>query len=302
MTVEQVTVFGGTGFVGSRIVQQLSAEGKQVRVAVRHPKIGTQKDAGAGAATPAQIYADVCDSVSVVQAIEGSQAVINVVSLYVERGDAAFDAVHVRGAQNVAEAAQRAGIERLVHFSGLGVDPDSRSSYVRARAQGEATVRKAFPEATILRPSVIFGPGDSFFNTLARITRFVPVLPLFGNGETLLQPVFVEDVAKAVVTAMSEPSAPGKIYELGGPKVYSYKTLVKLLLDHLDRKRFLIPVPLMIWECEAALLNVLPEPPLTRDQVILMERDNVVSSAALTISDLGFEATPVESELASCLH
>ena len=298
MSFEQVTVFGGTGFVGRHIVKQLSEVETRVRVAVRHPRISTSPKSEADSL--AHVYADVRDRASVAQAIEGSQAVINAVSLYVEQGNVTFDAIHLRGAQIVAQEAGRAGIERLVYLSGLGADPKSRSSYVRARAQGESLVQNAFKDGTILRPSVIFGPGDSFFNTLSRITRFTPILPLFGNGDTLLQPVFVEDVAAAAVRALSEPAARGQIYELGGPEVYSYKTLVKLLLHHLDRKRLLIPMPFVVWEIEATFLSVLPNPPFTRDQVILMEHDNLVSPGALTLTDLGIKPNAVEPQLASC--
>lgn len=298
MNVDQVTIFGGTGFVGRQIVRQLSGGNMRIRIAVRHPR--NQSPAPSDVKTT-QVYSDVRDLSSVAQAIEGSQAVINAVSLYVERGDSTFDAVHVRGAQNVAQEAGRGGVERLVYLSGLGTDPNSRSSYVRARTLGESAVKTAFKDATILRPSVIFGPGDSFLTSLKRITQFTPIFPLFGGGETLLQPVFVEDVAAAAAHAVSEQSAPGQIYELGGPQVYSYKTIVKLLLRHLDRKRLLIPIPFAIWEIEAACLSLLREPPLTRDQVILMEHDNVVSRGSLTLANLGIEPTALESQLASCL-
>lgn len=301
MNIEQVTVFGGTGFVGRRIVRQLSESGPRVRVAVRHPRSRVSSNIDVAADGVSQVYADVRDQPSLVAAIEGSQAVINAVSLYVERAGITFDAVHLRGAQTVAREAKNAGVESLVYLSGLGADPNSRSSYVRARAQGESLVQNAFEEATILRPSAIFGSDDSFFNTLSRITRFTPALPLFGTGDTLLQPVFVEDVAAAAVSALSKPEARGQVYELGGPQVYSYKTLVKLLLDHLHRKRLLIPMPFIVWEIEAMLLNVLPSPPLTRDQVILMKHDNVVSHGALTLADLGIEPTAVESQLVDCL-
>ncbi|MGH8509263.1 MAG: complex I NDUFA9 subunit family protein [Gammaproteobacteria bacterium] len=291
MTATSVTVFGGSGFLGQHIIKRLAAQGARVRVAVRHPQV--LSDNGRIGA----VYADVREERSVAQAIEGSDAVVNAVSLYVERGDATFEGVHVQGAVNVARAAAQARADRLIHISGIGADPSSESAYVRARAQGESKVREVFTAATILRPSVLFGPGDAFFTTLASITRLSPVVPLFGNGEVLLQPVFVGDVAEAVVKALSEPAARGLVYELGGPRIYSYRALVELLLRHQQRKRLLVPVPYFVWRVQAALLGVMPNPPLTYDQVVLMKRDNVVSAEASTFADLGINPTAAETQL-----
>jgi NADH dehydrogenase len=277
-------------------VRQLAAQGAKVRVAVRHPQDAAfQRPPGEGLITP--LYSDVRDEISVSQAVESVQAVVNAVGLYVERGHDTFDAVHAQGALNVARQASRAGVARLLHVSGIGADPNSESRYVRARAQGESLVREAFEGATILRPSVLFGREDAFLNTLTRLVRFSPVLPLFGNGATLLQPVFVGNVAEAVVNVLAEPTSRGKVYEIGGPRVYSYKALIELLVKHLGRKRFLAPVPYFLWELQAALLSVLPNPPLTYDQIVLMKRDNVVSKGALTLGDLGIDPTAVETLL-----
>jgi uncharacterized protein YbjT (DUF2867 family) len=292
-----VTVFGGTGFLGRRIVERLGAAGARVRVAVRHTTEGVPPQGG----DVEVVYADVRDGTTVAQAVRDSDAVVNAVGLYVERGEATFQAVHVDGAQEVARAAREAGIPRLVHLSGIGADVNSESSYVRSRALGELAVREAFTEATILRPSVLFGRGDALFRSLAAITRISPVFPLFGDGSTRLQPVFVGDVAEAVVKAVGSPSASGKVYELGGPRVYRYKELVELVLVHLKRRRVLVPVPFFVWEIQATLLGILPNPPLTRDQVILMRRDNVVSDTALTFADLSITPRPVEAELPSIM-
>ena len=289
-----VTVFGGTGFLGRRIVERLGAAGARVRVAARHTTEGVL-------AQGEVVYADVRDGTTVAQAVRDSDAVVNAVGLYVEQGEATFQAVHVDGAQEVARAAREAGIPRLIHLSGIGADVNSQSSYVRSRALGELAVREAFTEATILRPSVLFGRGDALFRSLAAITRISPVFPLFGDGSTRLQPVFVGDVAEAVVKAVGSPSASGKVYELGGPRVYRYKELVDLVLVHLKRRRILVPVPFFVWEIQGTLLGILPNPPLTRDQVILMRRDNVVSDAALTFADLGITPRPVEAELPSIM-
>jgi len=292
-----VTVFGGTGFLGRRIVERLGAAGARVRVAVRHTGEGVPPQGG----DVEVVYADVRDGTTVAQAVRDSDAVVNAVGLYVEQGEATFQAVHVDGAQEVARAAREAGIPRLVHLSGIGADVNSESSYVRSRALGELAVREACTEATILRPSVLFGRGDALFRSLAAITRISPVFPLFGDGSTRLQPVFVGDVAEAVVKAVGSPSASGKVYELGGPRVYRYKELVELVLVHLKRRRALVPVPFFVWEIQATLLGILPNPPLTRDQVMLVKRDNVVSDTALTFADLSITPRPVEAELRSIM-
>jgi len=290
-----VTVFGGSGFLGRFIVEHLHTAGARVRVAVRHSTEGAPPQGG----DIEVVYADVRDGGTVAQAVRDSDAVVNAVGLYVPQGKATFEAVHVDGAQEVARAAREAGILRLVHISGIGADVNSESSYVRSRALGELAVREAYPEATILRPSVLFGRGDALFRSLAAITPISPVFPLFGDGSTRLQPVFVGDVAEAVVKAVGFPSTRGKVYELGGPRVYRYRELVELVLVHLNRRRALVPVPFFLWEIQAALLGLLPNPPLTRDQVILMRRDNIVSDTALTFADLGITPRTVEAELPS---
>jgi NADH dehydrogenase len=247
------------------------------------------------------VRADVWDELTVAQAVKQSASVINTVGHYVEKGGATFDAVHGQGALHVARAG-RAGAERLIHISGLGADPTSDSPYVRARGIGEVLVKKAFDGVTILRPSVIFGPDDSFFNTLAGIARQTPVLPLFGMGRTNLQPVYVGNVAEACVRVLADPSTEGKIYELGGPRVYTYKALVQLVLRQVDRRRILAPVPFFVWDIMATLVAFLPNPPLTRDQVKLMQRDNVVEGKELTLQDLGIAPVPVEEILPTYIN
>lgn len=295
MDNDRVTIFGGTGFLGRWIVRRLVGTGTHVRVAVRHTGVPRQGD------DIEVVYADVRDRGTVAQAIRGSNAVVNAVGLYVEHGEATFQAVHVDGAHEVARAAREAQIGRLVHVSGIGADVNSESPYVRSRALGERAVREACPEAILLRPSVLFGRGDALFRSLAAIIRISPVFPLFGDGSTRLQPVFVGDVAEAIVKVVGCASTEGKIYELGGPRVYHYRGLVELVLVHLKRRRVLVPVPFFVWEIQAVLLGVLPNPPFTRDQVILMRRDNVVSDTALTFADFGIAPRSVEAELSSIL-
>ena len=201
----------------------------------------------------------------------------------------------------VARASAIAGVRRLVHISGIGADPGSESPYVRARAIGERLVMEAFPAATILRPSVMFGPQDAFFNQLAALARLMPILPLFGTGAVKLQPVYVGDVAEAVARALATEAATGKIYELGGPRAYTYKALLQLLLQQLGRRRLLMPVPYFAWELLAAVMASLSNRPISRDQVVLMKRDNVVGPTALSFTELGLAPSPVEAILPSYL-
>jgi NADH dehydrogenase len=291
----RVTVFGGSGFLGRRIVLRLAADGAEVQVAVRRPDRAAPL---ARLGRPGQITAvraDVWDEATVAPALAGAAAVVNTVGHYVERGDASFEAIHGAGARHVAAAAKAAGVARLVHISGIGADPASDSPYVRARATGERLVREAFSAATILRPSVMFGSDHDFLKRLAGLARVLPALPLFGAGDVRLQPVFVDDVADAVVRALATPAAAGRLYELGGPRVYSYKELVQLVLEQTGRRRLLLPVPYVAWNALAVLTAPLSASPISRDQVKLMQKDNVVSPGALTFADLGLTPTPLEA-------
>ena len=292
-----ITVFGGSGFLGRRIVMRLAEEGADVRVAVRRPEraaclfeLGTPGRISA-------VHADVWDEATVAPALAGAAAVVNTVGHYVERGRATFEAIHGQGALHVARAAAQAGIRRLVHISGIGADPDAGSPYIRARGIGERLVRDALPEATILRPSVMVGPDGGFLTRLADVVRTLPVVPLFGSGAVRLQPVHVDDVAAAAARALDLPAAEGKVFELGGPQVYTYKSLVQLVLDHTKHKRLLLPVPYWLWDMLAVLTGPLPRRPISRDQVNLLRVDNVVSADALSFAELGIEPMPLERAL-----
>ena len=302
MASKLVTVFGGSGFLGRQIVKCLAAEGSNVRVAVRHPERASLLKGFARDSQIELVRANVWDESTVARAVKNSTWVINTVGHYMEKSGATFDAIHGQGAHNVARQAGNAGVERLIHISGVGADPASDSPYVRARGIGEDLVKGAFEGVTILRPSVIFGPDDSFFNTLAGLARQMLVLPLFGTGRTKLQPVFVGNVAEACVRVLADPSTQGKLYELGGPRIYTYKTLMNLVLEHVGKRRALVPVPFFVWDTLAALLSVLANPPLTRDQVKLMKSDNVVGETALTLEDLGIDPTPVEEVLPTYIY
>ncbi len=293
-----VTVFGGSGFLGAEIVKRLSAENLVTRVATRHPEKITFPDRSSQAGGIQPIYADVRDETSVALAMEGCDSVINAVGLYIEKGSETFELVHELGALNVAHQAAALGIDRLVHISGIGADLYSESSYVRARGKGELLVRDVFSPATILRPSVLFGPSDKFLNTLENITHS-PFFPLFGRGETKLQPVYVVDVAEAALKALSVPDCQGKTYELGGPRVYTYRSLIHLIRSYVGRRCLLLPVPFSMWTVLARAASVLPNPPVTSAQVALLKRDNVVAKGALSFDEFDMKPTALEDILHS---
>jgi uncharacterized protein YbjT (DUF2867 family) len=288
------TVFGGSGFLGRRVVERLLAEGGEVRVACRHPEALEFVPRGKDTARLVPLRADIRDEAAVAAALAGCLALVNAAGLYAEKGDATFQAIHVEGAERLARIASEAGVPRLIHISGIGADPRSESKYVRARAEGERRVRAAFPAATIFRPSVMFGPGDSFFNALGRISSFMPVIPLFGSGSTKLQPVFVGDVAEAAIRALKDPDTRGKTFELGGPHSYTYRSLVEFVLKHMKRRRVLLPVPFVLWDALALVSSSLPTPPITEAQVTLMKHDNLTDPKHATFEDLGIEPRSID--------
>lgn len=287
-----VSVFGGTGFLGRRIVRRLADGGATVRVAVRHPARARIAPRAGSADQITVLYADVRDRTSVAAAVAGVDAVVNAVSAYVEKRGVTFESVHERGAATVAREAAAAGISRLVLVSGLGADPESRSPYIRARGRGERVVRQAFPEATIIRPSVMFGPGDAMFGTLADLARRLPLLPLIG-GHTRLQPVYVDDVAEAVVRILTDAKTSGRTYELAGPTVYTLRELAEMTLRLVERSRPLVPVPIALAKVQAHVFELLPNPPLTIGQVDLLEADNVASGALPGFRELNIEPRSV---------
>ena len=296
-----VTVFGGSGFIGRHLIGRLARQGWIVRVAVRRPsRADFLKPMGdVGQITP--IRAPIQDQIAVESAVAGADAVINLVGILYERRHQTFAAVHDRGAQTVAAASAAAGVGRLVQVSALGADLHGAADYARSKGAGEAAVRTAFPNAVILRPSVAFGPEDGFFNRFATIARLSPVLPLIGGGGTRFQPVYVGDVADAIAKSVTDPACVGRTYELGGPHIYTFKELMELLLRQIHRRRLLVPWPFALAELQAAFFELLPAPPLTRDQVRLLRRDNVVTEGALSLADLGIAATAAEVILPSYL-
>jgi uncharacterized protein YbjT (DUF2867 family) len=289
-----VSVFGGTGFLGRRLVQRLAAEGATLRIAVRSPDRAPSVLRAADLDRVTAVRADVRDQASVAAAVAGVDAVVNAVSAYVEKPGATFESVHAQGARTLAQEAAAAGVARLVLVSGIGADPASGSRYIRARGRGELVVRQAFPGATIVRPSAMFGPGDALFGTLADIVRLLPVVPLIGGGRTRLQPVYVGDVAEAIARMLADPGTAGETYELAGPRVYTLRELVSFALRLIDKRRLLVPLPFAVAAIQARLFEFLPSPPLTTSQVDLLRADNLASGALPGFRDLDIRPQAVE--------
>ena len=286
-----VTVFGGIGFVGRYVVRELVAAGAAVRVAVRHPERGAFLKSMGEVGQVSLVRADILNEASVVSAVAGARAIINTVGILVEGGHQRFDDIHVKGAGMIAAASQSHGIEHIVHISAIGADIEAPAKYSRSKGAGENAVKSYVPGAIILRPSVVFGAEDKFFNRFAFLARVLPIMPLI-EGETKLQPIYVVDLAKAVVASLSKAGATGETFELGGPRVYRFREVMELVFDQLGRKRMLLPVPSGLVASVAVILEWLPNPPLTRDQLRLLRNDNVVGENVKTLSDLGVEATP----------
>lgn len=293
-----VTVFGGSGFVGRHIVRALAKRGFRIRVAVRRPDLAGHLQPLGMVGQIHAVQANLRYPDSVRQAVAGAEIVINCVGILYETGRQKFDSVQARGAATVARAAAEAGA-RLIHISAIGADAESESVYARTKAAGEAAVLQEVPEAVILRPSIVFGPEDDFFNRFAGMAQMSPVLPLVGGGETKFQPVFVGDVAAAVMAAVDGRTTPGAVYELGGPAVKSFRDLMEFVLATTQRKRLLVPLSFGLATLQAKFLQLLPKPLLTEDQVELLRHDNVVGAAAKaegrTLDGLGIHAQSVEA-------
>ena len=300
MEAKQITVFGGSGFLGRHAVRALAKAGWRIKVACRHPNRAFFLRPLGQVGQIGFVKCDVTEPEQVETALRGSQAAVYLPGILFPRGQS-FGDVHVTGAGHVAEAVARRGIKKLVHISAIGADSESESHYAQTKAEGENRVRAALPAAVILRPSIVFGPEDQFFNKFAALARISPVLPLIGGGHTRFQPVFVGDVAAAIAAALEDPDAPGRSYELGGPMTYSFKELMQIVLSEIGRKRLLVPLPFWLASLKAFFLQLAPNPLLTPDQVTLLRHDNVVSPTALTLADLGITPTTVEAEVPAYL-
>ncbi|MCB9982962.1 MAG: complex I NDUFA9 subunit family protein [Rhodospirillales bacterium] len=288
------TVFGGTGFVGRQVVRELAARGVIIKVATRVPERAyfLKPDGAVGQIVP--VVCDYADEKSLAAAIAGSDYVINCIGVLFEKGKRQkFQKIHSDLPTAIAGLCAKAGVGRLVHFSALGVDKGT-SKYAKTKLEGEKGVLANSPKATILRPSVIFGEDDSFFNMFAEMARYAPALPLIGGGKTKFQPVYVGDVARAVLAALEQPQAQGQIYELGGPDVLNFKEIYERLFRYTGRKRCLVSLPYGLAKVQASFMSVLPQPPLTRDQVESLKTDNVVSPTAQGLADLGVLPTALD--------
>lgn len=297
-TPKLVTVFGGSGFVGRQVVQALARRGYRVRVACRRPDLALHVVPLGNVGQVQPVQANLRVRWSVDRAVEGADHVVNLVGIMHESGRQRFSAVHEFGARAVAEAARARGAG-LTHLSALGADAGSASAYARSKAAGEQAVLETLPGAVVLRPSVVFGPEDSFFNRFANMARLSPALPLVGGGETRFQPVYVGDVAEAVARAVDGALDGGRVYELGGPQVLSFRECMEYMLGVIQRRRLLVPVPWWAARLMGSVLGLLPKPLLTRDQVALLASHNVVSAEAeaqgRTLAGIGVQARDIEA-------
>jgi uncharacterized protein YbjT (DUF2867 family) len=287
------TVFGGSGFIGRYIVKRLAAKGYVVRVAVRDTERALfLKPMGAvGQVVP--LHASLTNEATVHRAVEGADLVVNTVGILTEPRSGDFQRIHAEGAGLVARIAATAGVARLAHISAIGADPRAASRYAATKGIGEAMLREAFPAATILRPSLVFGPEDALFNRFAALARLLPIIPVIC-GDTRFQPVYVGDVADAVMAALVRPDAAGAGYELGGPRIWQFRELLAYILQETGRKRRMVDVPIGIARFQARVMELVPGKPLTRDQLLMLQRDNVVSADVRGLKELGIVPTPVE--------
>ena len=313
MNLGVVTVFGGAGFLGRYVVRALVQKGARVRVVCRRPDEALRCKPMGDVGQVIPVAANIRDDDSVSAAIAGSDAVINLIGILYERGRQTFDAVHAEGAARIARAAAQEGVERLVQVSAIGADPEAQAHYARTKGLGERAVKEALKNATIIRPSIIFGPEDNFFNFFAGIARVVPALPLIGGGHTRFQPVYVCDAANAIVIALADGDAVGRTYEIGGPTTYSFRELLDIMLGIIERPRLLLPVPFWATAIEGAIVetgmkivarlagSLVPAPPITQDQVRLLRKDNVVSGDLPGLSELGISPTALDAILPTYL-
>ncbi len=292
-TRKVATVFGGSGFIGRYVVQRLARQGYVVRAAMRDPEAASALKTMGNVGQIVRLRAPVTSPEAVARAVDEAAVVVNLVGILAERHPGDFHLVMAEGAGNVAKAAATAGATRLVHVSAIGADPASPSGYGRAKAAGEAAVLAAFPTATILRPSIVFGAEDQFFNRFARLVQPLPFMPVI-SGATRFQPVYVGDVADAVIAAIDRPDAAGRIFELGGPKVYTFRELLEWILRETHRKRSLIGLPHWLAWLQAGLMERLPGRLLTLDQLRMLGRDNVVAPEAAGLAALGIVPTPID--------
>jgi uncharacterized protein YbjT (DUF2867 family) len=294
MAPKIVTIIGGTGFVGRYVVRLLAKSGYRLRVIARNPDAALPLKTAGDVGQIVLMSGNLAKPETLAGKLEDSFAVINLVGILFERGRQSFTHLHAQGAEKLAQMARTAGVKRFIHMSSLGVDKTSGSQYARSKMLGEKAIAAAFPQSTILRPSVIFGPEDNFFNQFAQMASLAPLLPLIGGGQTRFQPVYVGDIAAAVEAALVRDDVQGQMYELGGPQVYTLKEIFEYVLTTTGKHRKLLSVPFGIASAMGAMSELLPRPPLTRDQVKLLKHDNVVSPGAKTFAQLGISPTTID--------
>ena len=294
-----VTVFGGSGFVGTQVVRALAKRGWRVRVAVRRPALAQDLRLSGDVGQIQPVRCDITRPADVEAALKGADAAVNLVGLLFEAPGRKFAQAHVEGSRTIAETCAANGIERFIHISAIGADSGSEAAYGRTKGEAEEAILAALPTATVLRPSIVFGAGDGFLNRFAAMATTSPALPLIGGGRTRFQPVFVGDVAEAVARAIVSPEARGKTYELGGPAIWSFKDILKYILRETGRSRVLAPLPVFVAATMGRVTGLTAmvgiPPVLTRDQVLMLKTDNVVSPGALGLKDLGVEPTGLEA-------
>ncbi|KAA5606927.1 complex I NDUFA9 subunit family protein [Roseospira marina] len=322
MALRRVTVFGGSGFIGRQIVQRLASQGVRVRVAVRDP-IGAEflKPLGdLGQIAPMKV--NVMDEAAVARVVDGADGVVNLIGILYEKGRRTFQALHVDAAERIARLSAAAGVAHMVQISAIGADTNAAAKYARTKAEGEAAVRRHMPAASILRPSVVFGPHDDFFNLFGGMSRLLPVLPYYvkdgfrlvrdeqgrraidlgGSGGPRFQPVYVGDVADAAMTCLQTPAFQGQTFELGGPRAYTMREIMELVVEQTERSTHVVPVPFWVARVQASVLQVMPKPLITPDQVKLLETDNIVSGTLPGFEALGIEPTAAEAVLPTYMN
>jgi NADH dehydrogenase len=298
MSIKQVTVFGGSGFVGRAIVRALAQEGYQVQVACRRIELAERIKTAGDVGQITILRTNLRIPASVAAAVSGSQAVINASGIAFQRGRQRYETVHVEGARAIAEAATAAGVQRLVHISGIGADQrNSTNRFIRSKVDAEDAIVSGFANATMLRPSVVFGPEDAMFNRMAQIARQAPFLPVVGDGSARVQPVYVGDVGAAAVAVLARPETAKTVFELGGPRVYTYREIAALVLREIDRHKRIVGVPAGLMKIAGFLAEFLPVPPLTSDQVDLLVADNIARPGAPGLAELGIAPTAAEAIL-----
>lgn len=293
-----ICIFGGAGFIGRYVTQELARAGFRIKIATRVPESAYELKTYGNVGQITPFLCDYQDPKAIQNAVKGCYGVINLVGILFEKRKNNFKRSHVELPKTIAAACKKENVKKFVHISALGIDK-AKSKYAKSKAEGETVVQKEFPHVTILRPSVVFGSGDNFFNMFAKLAIFLPVLPLIGGGKTKFQPVFVGDIAEAIrnIITTNETVYQGKTYELGGPEIVSFKEIYELLLKEINRKRTLVSIPWALASIQGAFFSLMPKPILTRDQVTSLKTDNVISDGAKTLKDLGVESTAMTTIL-----